>query len=185
MSAYNKGFPPQVQDSVSIVLTGPEMLGTQLAALTLPEPVSATWPSANRRYYFPYQLTRPQTLRAYWALNGAAAADNFAFALYDENFVLIPGTTVASTAQAGTNTIQRYAVTATTVPQGRGYLSIACDGTTGTLHRQVIAGNEVIRSLGMFIQAAAFAAPATATPAAGTGGYIPVCGMTFSGTVPL
>lgn len=171
------------QDLLVMSLTSPQFMGTELAALSLAEPVSAVWPSANRRYYFKYTLSRPQLIRGFWTLNGAAAADNFAFAVYTESRVLVPTAVVASTAQSGTNAIQRFACTAQ-IPQ-RGFFSISCNGTTGTLHRHVIAGNEVIRALGMFIEAAAFTAPATATATAGTGGYIPVCGITLDATVPL
>ena len=144
-------------------------------------PGSAGWPSANRAIYIPVRISRTVTYSNAFVANGATASGNWAVGIYSfegtSNAVRLAST--GSTAQSGTSVNQLAALTASvTLVPGLYYLACAMDGTTGTVIRTNSFTVEVLRGLGGFVQASAFALPATATLATYVGTVWPLFGLT-------
>lgn len=144
---------------------------------------SATYPSANLALFYPFVLTEPATAVQLWAYNGATASGNLDLGIYNAAGAKL--VSKGSTAQAGTNDLQRLDITDTVLPSGQVlYMAIAFDGTVGTLFRlPANTATTQLRALGMFEMAAAFPLPATATFAVvSTANFIPCMGVSFMGT---
>ena len=68
----------------------PLSLGTQISAVSLATPASATFPSANRAILVPFVVTEDCTVVKLWAYNGAAVSGNIDLGIYDEPVVPTP-----------------------------------------------------------------------------------------------
>jgi len=135
--------------------------------------------TANRAYLIPFHLDEPITVTKLFCANGATASGNVDVGIYSEDFTKIISS--GSTAQAGTNTLQIFDVTDTTIGPGDFYLAIAIDNGTGTIFNQNI-GTTVSNREGLLQMASAFPLPATITPATTSAGVTPIVGLRQGGT---
>lgn len=154
-----------------------------LAASGASAPASSTWPSANEAIFFPVIVTEDCTITKLWVYNGATVSGNIDVGVYDSS-----GTrkiSSGSQTQTGTSILQEFNVADTAITAGLYYVAVAMDNTTGTVIRHSVpalggAGVETAQSLGIAIQATAFALPSTATLAADSRAFIPWAGFSVS-----
>lgn len=159
---------PSHVGAMGLELTSAGSLATAIAA-------SVAYPTANLAFFHSIWVPTPCTIVQMFAYNGATVSGNIDVGLYAMDGTRLVSS--GSTAQAGTNVLQAFDVTDTTIGPGEYYLAIAMDNTTGTLFR-FAPGIRLIRPLGCLSQASAFALPATATFAALSGGsYVPIYGF--------
>lgn len=138
---------------------------------------SATFVSANRALYLPLWLPFAYPVRRIFWCNGATANGNTDAGIYNESQQLIYST--GATAQAGTNAPQYTTLSPELLLQpGFYWLAISHSNTTGTFFRSQQPGALGARAASMYEQAAAHPLPATMTPAAVTGAYVPLMGIT-------
>jgi hypothetical protein len=163
---YTLEFP-----GVTLTPYHPASLGYQSAALT-----SATWPSANRAYYYPFRLAHAYVLTHLFIENGSEVSGNFDLGIYTVDGRRLAST--GSTAQSGVSAPQSVAVSLTLGP-GVFYLAAAFDNTTATVQQTALNAIAALRPAGVFLQASAFPLPATATFAnLGTSSFVPMIGAT-------
>ena len=167
---------PESISSHSLFSCGPVLAANAAAA-----PASATWSAANRALYLPFIVTETITIVKLWVLNGATASENIDMGIYNPTGVR--QVSIGSTAQSGTSDKQEFDIADTVLTAGIWYLGIAKDGILGTVFAS--SGGQALLSAGAYIQASAFALPATATFATASGFTIgiPVCGMSTRLTV--
>lgn len=146
-----------------------------LAGLAFRSTASAAYPTASLAIFVPFVLAKPILVKKLWCYNGTAVSGNVDVGIYDEQGTRLCSS--GSTAQAGTSTLQEFNITDTVIGPGLFYLAIALDNTTGTLFRGTVTTVALLKQLGMFQQASAFALPATATFATVANDYIPVFGL--------
>ncbi len=136
---------------------------------------SGAWPAANRALYIPFIVTMPIIVTQLWCYNGATASGNVDMGLYDRAGTRL--VSIGSTAQSGTNVLQAFDITDTTLWPGRFYIGVAMDNTTGTMFR--IAGTARLwQAQGVAQQATAFVLPASMSPSAPASNYCPIVGWT-------
>lgn len=145
---------------------------------------SAVWPTANKAFFYPVQVTRPRTYVKAWWLNGATAAGNVDVGIYT-----ISGTTatrvVASTAQAQAGaSVMQVATTFTTTTIGPGlyYFAMSCSLATATVWKLSLNAT-VSRPFGCFEAVTSHPLPATATVTVFTASHIPAFGFSELSTV--
>jgi hypothetical protein len=136
-------------------------------------PGSGAFPAANDAILVPFYVPQMVRITRFFSINGSTANGNIDVGIYTFGGARIAS--AGSTAQAGTNSIQMYAVTDFTLGAGAYYMAVAMDGTTGTLFR---ASLSVVRcqGLGMAKMASAFPLPSTVTLATVTAAYCPLIG---------
>lgn len=144
-------------------------------------PASATFPAAQRAFYYPIVIPRPVTLSRFFWLNGATAStNNIQMGLYrDDGTGGAPGSSFllgTSTLAAGANICQFDNVADTIVPAGRYWIALWGSGTTTTLFRT--SGTNHRSHLHYDEDSLAGGLPATATPTQITNVYFAVCGFT-------
>lgn len=144
------------------------------AANTLNTTASATYPSSNRALFVPFRLFVSFTATRMFSYNGASVSGNIDVGIYSSegNRIVSSG----STAQAGTNALQEFDLTDTTLVPGLYYMAVSMDNTTGTLFRSVL-GVRNVRLANMMQMASAFPLPASATFAGCVTSYGPVIGV--------
>lgn len=154
-------------------------VGTEDRVITS-DPSSATWVSANRAILVPVYLPDWGTVVKLFIANGSAVSGNIDMGLYDESFARLAS--IGSTAQSGTNDLQVFDITDTTIGPGRYYLAAAMDNTTGTVLRN---GSSLYgqRASGLCQMASAFPLPSTITPASMANAFLPLMGLTYRTTV--
>ncbi len=134
-------------------------------------PASATYPSANRALFIPFQTETPIVIPSMICVNGTAVSGNIDMGIYSVDGRRL--TSKGSTAQTGTSTLQRLTFTAPlSLGAGFYFMAFACDNTTATLLRRGLTA-QAARALGMFQMATAFVLPATATFAAVASSFFP------------
>ena len=153
----------------------PEALGTEIGGLGLAAVASTVWGTANQGIIVPITLTEEFDLRVFYVVNGAAVAGNFDVGLYDTEGQLIRA--IGSTAQAGTNTMQRVAVAPEMLQPGDYYLAAAFGSAIATTIAKVLPNAGVEQALGVYEQAAALGLPTRFIAAVGTLAFIPLIGM--------
>ena len=147
-------------------------------------PSSATYPAANRAYYYPVVIPSACTIYRFFWLNGATAStNNFQVGIYNDNDAGTdgPGTAIlrgTSTLASGANVCQFDNVTDTPLDKGRYWLAIWGSGTTATLFRWAPSGSLTRGYNGYLESSIAGGLPSTATPAQNTTPYVPVFGFT-------
>lgn len=139
---------------------------------------AATWPTANRAMYYPFRIGRTVTLTQMFTFNGTSSG-NIDVAVYNEGFTRL--VSAGSTAMAGASAVQYFNVTDTVLTPGAYYMAVAVDNTTASFERANIEC-PVLAAFGVLQESAAFALPATATPAlytaeAGGAGMVPHMGF--------
>lgn len=135
--------------------------------------------TANRAYLIPFHLEEPITITKLFCANGATASGNVDVGIYSSDFTKIISS--GSTAQAGTNDLQVFDVTDTTIGPGDFYLAVALDNGTGTVFTQNLTV-AIGRRSGLLQMASAFPLPATITPATISAGTCPLVGLRQGGT---
>lgn len=142
---------------------------------------STAWPAANRALYIPFRISQPIQMINGFVLNGGTASGNLDIGVYSGDGTKLCST--GSTAQAGTTTIQTIAFTTSPViGPGLFFMALSCSATTLTFLACTTAA-VVLRELGMFQQATAFALPATFTLASLASAYLPSMGVTAAAVV--
>lgn len=123
----------QSQDCNQIVISpcSPESLGSDLVVSAAGSFSSGAWPAANRAIYIPFQVQVPLTIVKIGIFNGTTASGNLDAGVVDEQQNRI--VSMGSTAQSGTNAIQPLDITDTLIEPGGYYMTLAMDGTTGTV----------------------------------------------------
>lgn len=150
-------------------------LGVQLAAIASVAPVTAVWPAANKAIYVPFTLDEPVTvIKGFW-YNGGVATGNVDIGIYDEAGAR--QVSMGSTVKAGANVIQEANIADTLLSAGRYYMGLSKDDTSSMF--SIAPDVQVLKTLGVAEQAAAFALPATATLATVTAGYLPFFGFSL------
>lgn len=159
------GFTPPLPllfDPNVVSLYSPECLGQELGGLATVAPASGAWQTANDALYIPFRLSQGRLFTRAALYNGASAADNVDFAIYND--VLARLVTLGSTARAGTNAFQAFDITDVYLTAGRYYVGIALDGTTGSFFAATLS-IELIKMCGVGRQATAMPLPDPAVPA--------------------
>lgn len=112
--------------------------------------------------FFPWLVQVPLTIVKGFTMNGATANGNNDIGVYDHGFNLI--VSIGATLQSGTNAIQEYDITDTTLNPGRYWIAVLNTGT-GTFFSWASQLDEVALSVMPFlIQTGQTALPATASP---------------------
>ena len=156
-------------------------LGPQLAARAVAAPTSVAWGLGSRAMYIPFTVTESITVVKLWALNGATVSGNIDMGVYNTAAVLQIAATEAT--QTGINALQEFNVPDTVLAAGIYYLGIVLDNTTGTFLMYAAPTTASMKSLGLYLQAAAYPLPSPATFATATAAAIPVCGMSTRVTI--
>lgn len=157
-------------------LGGINALGHQFRGDRTTAPVSGTYETANKVFFYPFQVNQPFLISRFWWLNGATVGtNNVQVGVYDQSFALV--SSCASTLSAGANGVQYANPSGNAwLPAMRGYIAMWCNGTTATFFRVA----SWTRVGGIYLQTGQTGGlPATATPATPSG--IPtvyVCGFT-------
>lgn len=163
---------PSIVSTQSLNSVGGEIVQFQLGF------ASGAWPSANRAYYVPFSLRANTLVLKMFVANGSTASGNFDVGIYDTTGTKIVSS--GSTAQSGTSTLQVVDITDTLLGPGKYYMALAMDGTTGTAQKfTMVAQNNI----GTYLQATAFALPATATLGNNNTTYLPMFGFSTVTTV--
>lgn len=154
------------------------------SARAIATPASATYPSAQRAYYYPVVIPVACTIYRFFWLNGATAStDDIQVGIYNDNDAGTdgPGTALlrgTATLASGANVCQFDDVTDTPLYPGRYWLAIWGEGTTTTLFRVAPTAATHRMFNGYLESSLASGLPATATPAQNATPYIPVFGFT-------
>lgn len=135
--------------------------------------------SQNRAYFVGITITAPYKVANGIVVNGATAAGNIDFGIYDENGNRLVSTGL--TAQSGTSTLQVVPMSYTLQP-GRYYMAFGTDSATATVLRWT-QGTQVGRVAGFYTAASSIALPATVTFAVPQVNDIPVFGITRMATL--
>lgn len=168
-------WPVDVLDPPSVSSMGPESALWDCQVLTNQGLGSGAWWSASAGIFVPIVMQRPFVVVQLWVVNGGAVSGNFDIGVYDYG---LAKKVSQSAAQAGTNVKQLVNCTDTSLPPGRYYLGLAFDNTTAQVQRFTLNSFGPYRLFCLFKQAAAYTLPATATPAALSGGETaPLFGM--------
>lgn len=156
-------------------------IGFEIGAAGLGAIASQTFVSANLAIYVPFRVTKSATAYRMFCVNGATASGNLNMAIYNSAWANQVET--GSTAQSGTSTYQDVEIADTVLAPGLYYMALSLDNTMGTFdHAQSFS--RLNRAWGIAQEAAAFAMPATATPAAPTTVIdIPLFGVSFRSTL--
>ncbi len=168
---------PVIEPCVTIHPSSFESIGESLAAMgkRISGSGSVAYIASNTALFIPFVLTKQITVVILFSVNGAAVSGNIDMGIYDAIGTRI--VSKGSTAQSGTNTLQTFDITDTTIGPGKFYLAVAIDNTTATLFANAAANISSAASTGMCEMANAFALPATATFATVTTTYLPVIGL--------
>lgn len=144
-------------------------------------PASVVWPTANLAQFIPFSLKYPISVLSLFVLNGATATGNFDIGIYTNDGTRI--TSLGSTGQSGTNTVQNVSITPVTIGPGNFYLALVLSSASGTVFSNTVGSSTFIaQSMGLYSQASALPLPASATFATATLSRIPVFGLA---TVPI
>lgn len=167
--------PPAAPDKLVISPFSACSLGVELAAFATAAPASATWPTTNKAFYYPFTISQGLTVTKMWAINGAAVSGNVDIGIYNAAGARL--VSKGSTAQSGTNAMQVFDVTDTVLGPGLYFLALNMDNTTGTFILSIVAGFADL-AMGWYTQAVgAVTLPATATFASSTSGIVPLFGL--------
>lgn len=160
----------------------PAAIGVELACVIAATAFDAPgWYVANGANYYLFTMPSAFTVVDAWCLNGATASGNICLSIY--NTSLARQVTTGSVAQSGTSTIQRVALTDTTLPAGTYLAGMSMDNNTGTIFRMVTQSTTLNKAYSA-TQASAFPLPDPAVPAS-TAQHVYMFGFTLSGTFPL
>lgn len=172
---------PQGQDfnRVTIAASSLESIGPMLASMGLNQNAAVTWPAANRAIFVPFLVYQPVVVVKLFTIVGTSSG-NIDVGIYDTGANRL--VSAGSTAMAGTNTIQIFDVTDTTLNPGSYYFAVALDNNSGSLQAAAPAV-AVASAIGVLSQSTAFALPATATFAAAQDACAPAVGLTARTTV--
>lgn len=173
LTQYEQPYAPQE----SAFTFGQDIVGLEIAAMVaFGNPLSATYPAANRALFFPLTIHVPAVAYRMWVWNGSAVSGNFDLGLYQEN-----GTRLVSsggTAQSGTSSIQVVDIADTLLPAGTTWVGVVFDNTTATTLR-INPSAVYMAPLGCYQQATAYPLPATATFARMATDFVPMVGVLF------
>lgn len=138
---------------------------------------SAAYPSAQRAYYFPVEISCAVTVYKLWWANGATVGtDNVQVAVYlADGTDKGPGTRViagTSTLSAGSNAVQYDDITNAALGPGKYWIGHWCSGTTATFLR---VGNRVSPLYDE--DSLAGGLPSTATPSSPASAWLPLVGL--------
>lgn len=122
---------------------------------------SLAWPTANLAHFVPLRLNLPILPALMFSLNAGVVNGNIDVGIY-----LPDGTrlwSAGSTAQAGTNAIQKFIYTGPSLGPGEYYIALALNNNTGQIFRhQFVTSTGIVERTGMRSMASAFPLPATA-----------------------
>lgn len=142
---------------------------------------SAAWPGTNRGHLSFFAVQTPIVVTQLFCYNGATVSGNVDMAILDSTGRRIVST--GSTAQSGTNQLQVFDITDTTLFPDLYTIVLSCDNTTATFFR-VQFGNSFVHlgvaSLGV---ASAFPVPASIVFGLVNADYMPLMGMTIKTVV--
>lgn len=167
---------PWHAESMGVVIRG------MINISTLNGATSATWPVANKAYFFPFRLTDWATAYQLLFWVGATSSGNIDVAIYDseKNRIVSAGSTAMS---ATVNTVQELNITDTVLPPGEYLLGVACDNTTGTVFQNSAADEFVFAHLPIYEQAgltaAALTDPAVPVVCTDASPSVIACGIQF------
>lgn len=170
-----RSLPPLV----TITPQSLESIGAQMAAggSTLNSWTSASYPSANRAIYIPFEIATPVTVVKLLCVNGGVVSGNVDMGIYDWT-----GTRLAnngSVAQAGSSGIQSFDITDLLLGAGRFFLAVCLSSSSGSLQRLAGPSTEQMAAWGVYNQSGAnVPLPATASFAKPLSTYIPMIGLT-------
>lgn len=128
------------------------------------------WPTANKAIFVPVTIYDAVTIVKMYVINGNPVSGNIDVGIYDVGGARL--VSAGSTAQAGTDVVQEFNITDTTLNPGLYYLACALDNGTGRVSRWNPSA-ALGRALGVAEQTTAFALPSSATFAALSSSYIP------------
>lgn len=162
-------------------------IGTELAAAAVAAPATAVYPSSLRVYYVPFRISQQCTVLKMFTENGAAVSGNLDVGIYNETAAGMPGTkvvTMGSTAHAGLNQKQELDIADQVLNPGRYYMAIVVDNTTGAFISVSTLLGSIARAGGIMQETlGAMPLPATATPVAISGSYLPLFGLMLRTTL--
>ena len=151
-------------------------IGIDIAAIGAATPTSVAHGTNNLARVYPFYVPEPIIVLSAYSFNGATAAGNVDIGIYSEALALLVST--GAVAQAGTNALQEYALTDTTIPRGRYYAAISCSLSTATFFSN--AYNLHFGKLqGLAQMATAHVLPSTLVPAAVSSAIQPVFGFSI------
>lgn len=178
---YTPGTPSM---SVDFFVSPFSRHGYGTTTRALGAPASATYPAAQRAYYYPIVIPVACTMYRFFWLNGATAStDDIQVGIYNDNDAGTdgPGTAVlrgTATLASGANICQFDNITDTALYPGRYWLAIWGEGTTTTLQRAAPSASLNRMFNGYLESSLVSGLPATATPAQNTTPYVPMFGFT-------
>jgi hypothetical protein len=155
-------------------------IGAGVVALGGGAGASATWPTANKAFYFPFYLYRPEVITRVFVVNGATAANNWDVGIYTAAGARIISS--GAVAQSGTNTLQFSDITDTLLGTGAYYMGCSFSNTSGTVFRLAVGDADLLREQGCKVQTSAHVLPATATFAAYDATFLPFFGVAIRST---
>lgn len=144
---------------------------------------SAVTTVANEARYFPLRLSAPFLIVKFWWINGTSVAGNIDAGIYSASGTRL--TSIGSTAQSGTSTVQSVALgTPYLLMPDFYYLAWCASSTSATMFMTLgIGGQPDARRVGMYTQTSGFPLPATATFASASTARISVMGISNRSTV--
>ena len=159
-----------------ISTAGDQSIGVPLYKGGFGSPSGVNYVTANLAVFIPFGVPEAVTVTKLWFSNGAAVAGLLDVAIYDPAGTRLVST--GSTGQSGTNRIQVVDVGDIALGRGVYYLAISSD-TSGATQKVFAAAPAAAigQAMGLLQQASAFVLPATATFAAFTSAFVPLCGL--------
>lgn len=141
-------------------------------------PASATR-TANAGNFYPIYVPKQIALtRLYWQ-NGSVVNGNIDMGIYDDTDTLLVSS--GSTAQAGTDTIQRVTISLTLDP-GFYWLALAADNATAQFRH--VATQQVRNHSGHFVATSSFPLPSTLPTPTSAAANIILCGAAVDANYP-
>lgn len=169
--------PELFQPGLPLILSiGMESMVGRSARLSSFTAASAAWPSANRAYLIPFSIDAPFKVARVFAYNGGTASGNFDIGVYDRYGGLI--TSIGSTAQSGTSSIQQVSIgSPPTLEPGIYCMAISRSNTTATNFRAAAPQN-ILTAAGMRQRDSSVPLPSTFDSFASMAtDYLPVFGI--------
>jgi len=170
--------PPMLSRPGEIMVTpwSYQSIGVPLYKGGFGSPSGVNYVTANLAVFIPFGVPEAVTVTKLWFSNGAAVAGLLDVAIYDPAGTRLVST--GSTGQSGTNRIQVVDVGDIALGRGVYYLAISSD-TSGATQKVLAAAPAAAigQAMGLLQQASAFVLPATATFAAFTSAFVPLCGL--------
>lgn len=135
---------------------------------------SNSWVGANDTILVPIAITRHTKVRKMFCVNGSGNTGNVDVGIYDAKGTLIVSS--GATLQSGTNNLQVFDITDTTIGPGQYFMALSASSAAATFFRTAMQGRST-SGMGVKINTNAHPLPATISLSDMSSDYIPIFGI--------